>query len=418
MRAVVRNSITRARSRSAPTRSSRRERPRAAGSTRGSPSTKNAVDAGAVEGRREGRRVGGRGRAGGRRSPWARALGGGLLDEPRDLDGFQRFAGGREDLDGRVEGRLAAPAGRASLEELRPGFARASEVGSRAGGSSGPGDGEPRSRRTPAGRAVGAKASGPGSGTTANGWFLRRACQEVGGGRCRVVEAASTTAPIAGSAALPRPGVDRGPVEEPRLLEPASKPDAVRASEAQALGIGRARAPASRRSSGRSDSRQVLQGTQHRGAEARGPDRFLQVVRRLGGRCRFGGRGQHEREVHVLWGTGSGPARRARASATRQASSWSSGKLMARWPVSREEPWASQIAEEVRGDDDRDREERALASELRIRASISRTRSRISARTPATRSDLRCPFAMRAIRPVGGERWQAQKRCRGVRAGA
>ena len=207
----------------------------------------------------------------------------------------------------------------------------------------------------------GAKASGPGSGThgerVASCSGPPGSRRRPGAGR-RSREGRRRRSPGSG-APPPRGGRSTGRSRSFAFSRRAPKPLAVRASRRRRSASAEPGASRSRSSGPRRAAAEVLQRAQHRGAEAGLLDRLFQVGRRLGRLCRFGGRGQPEREVDVL---GDGPEALREGPRLghlprqlveqREADGEVAGLL--------EDPRRQPRAEQVRGNDDRDREKGVL----------------------------------------------------------
>ena len=329
-----------------------------------------------LEGRGEGRRVAGRVAEEDGRLARPQAVGDRLLHEPRDLHRLHRLPGGGEDVDGRVEGRLAAGGGAPLEEALLHPLERRARLGPvlRCGGH-----GEPLEERAPARVVPRREGQGAGLGDDGERVVLAQGDQEVGGHRGRVVEAEKDdTADRAARERLRREAVDRGPVEEPRLLEASAEVARGAGEEAQALRVGRAgRQPLEVLRPERAAA-EVLQRAQQRGAEAGLLDRLLQVARRLGRLRRARGRGQPERDVHVL-GHGPEALREGPPLGHAPGELGEQQEADAEVPGLGEDPRRQPRAEVVRGNHDRDREKGVPATAAPGSAPPTRRRDPASA---------------------------------------
>ena len=347
MRAEVRNSITRPRSRSAPTRSSSSERPRAAGSMRGTPSTKKASMPARSKAEARATLYAPRAAQQDRDLLVTHAFPSGLLDEPRDLDRLEGLPRGGEDVNGGVEARgglrrlprrcRGAVAGGGAKRRACKRWSGVWSVVWLAGIGS-VSDSFPDGARRPAvsrhGEACGsARAASP---TDASLWCLpsasrKRMRRPAKSSKSADHDGADETATAAARAAAGTAGRRR---RGSPCASPDSKPLISRATRRRRSGSAAAEASGLERLGFELRRRQVLDRPERRGAEAGGSGR------RLAGRpaCRGARRPCGSRP------TGA-PGRRSRAgapalrasrfgAATRQASSWASTKSIAMCPVS------------------------------------------------------------------------------------
>ncbi len=224
--------------------------------------------------------------------------------------------------------------------------------------------GDPLEERAPARVVPRREGQGAGLGDDGERVALAQGDQEVGGDRGRVVEAEEDdAADRAARERLRREAVDRGPVEEPRLLEASAEVARGAGEEAQALRVGRAgRQPLEVLRPERAAA-EVLQRAQQRGAEAGLLDRLLQVARRLGRLRCTRGRGQPERDVDVL-GHGPEAPREGPSLGHAPGEIGEQQEADAEVPGLGEDPRRQPRAEVVRGNDDRDREKGVPATQL------------------------------------------------------
>ncbi len=216
----------------------------------------------------------------------------------------------------------------------------------------------------PAQVVTGAEGHRPGLGKHREGMGPAQGFQEVDGDWRREVEAEVDHAAdrLAGQR-LRGPLVDRRAIEELGLLEPLLEAGGRPCQQLHALGVGRFwRMPVQVLRPDAAPA-EVLQCAFHRGAEAGLPHRLLQIRRGARCFCRFRGRGQSKRHVDVL-----GDGREALHQGLRL------GHLPRQLVEQREadgevarvleEPVGQPGAEQVRGDDDRDREVGAVGAHL------------------------------------------------------
>ena len=291
----------------------------------------------------------------------SRAGRGRLLHEPRDLHRLHRLACRGEDVDGRVEGRLAAGGGSPIEEALLHPFERRARLGPvlRCGGR-----GEPLEERAPARVVPWREGQGAGLGDDGERVVLAQGDQEVRSHRGQVVEAQKDdTADRAARERLRGQAVDRRPVEEAVLVEAIAELARRAGEETQALGVGRAGRQALEVLRPEAAAAKVLQRAQERGAEAGLLDRLLQVARRLGRLSRARGRGQPERDVHVL-GHGPQALREGPPLGHAPGEIGEQQEADAEVPGLGESPRCQPGAEVVRGHHDRDREKRVPAPQL------------------------------------------------------